>query len=183
MIRADPNNSRRLGGRVVKLLKHVLPRSRSKIAFLLVVTCYQIVFNRITTDIVGLGYYSKGLAGSLDAGLPPMRQINLMLFTGGLLIGPVFESAILIAAIEGLRKLHGNVAIQVFASVSLLCVMHSIPYFLWGLLVAPQFFIDAGTYFYWRRRSFWTGALMMIGVHALYNAFAVLHTMAYRASP
>ncbi len=144
-------------------------------------TCYKIVFNRIATDIMILGYYSKGLAGSLAAGLPPMRGITVMLFINGLLIGPVFESAIGIAVIEGLRRARCNVAVQVFASVSLMCVMHSIPYFLWGLLVAPLFLIDVGTYLYWRRLSFWTGVRMMIGVHALYNAYAILHTISYHA--
>ena len=128
-----------------------------------------------------LGYYSKWVGGSLAAGLPPMRGVNVMLFVNALLIDPVFESAIGIAVIEGLRRLRCHVALQVFASVALMCVMHSIPYFLWGLLVAPLFLIDVGTYLYWRRLSFWTGVRMMIGVHALYNTYAILHTISHHA--
>lgn len=159
----DPNNSKRQDGHVVAFFRHFLPRSHSQIVFLLVMTGYKVVFNRIGTDIMLLGYYWKEAGESVAAGLPPMKGITVGLFVSGLLMAPVFESAIGIAVIEGLRRAHCHVAFQVVASVGLMSVLHSMPYFLSGWLIAPLFLIDVGSYLYWRRVSFWTGVRMMIG--------------------
>ena len=175
------NNSSSFGKRVAESLRHFLPRSRSKTIFLVVMACYKVVFNRIITDVIGLGYYWRELGESLAAGLHPMRQISGMYFLTALLVAPVFESAFAIAIIEAVRKLHGRVIVQVIVSVSLVSAIHSIPYVFHGVAVVPLVLIDVATYLYWRRRSVWTGVWMMIGVHALYNAYAVLHTLSYRA--
>jgi hypothetical protein len=161
---------------------HLLPRSRSKTAFLLVMTCYQIALIRLLTDMIILGRSWTERSDSLTAGLRPMRDVNVMYFVSALLAAPVLESGMAIAIIEALRRLRCNVIFQVLVPVSVMCLVHSIPYFLSGLLMAPLFLINVVTYLYWRRLSFWAGVSMMVGVHALYNVCAVLHTLAFHAA-
>lgn len=165
--------------RLEAMLKAFVPRSRSWVVFLLVMVCYKIVLNRIATALTILAIYPAD--GSLPSGLPPLQAITPMLFISGLLLGPVFESLVIIGVIEGLRKLHLALALRVGIALFVICGLHSIPYFISGLLAAPLFLIDCGTYVYWRRVSFKCGAGMMIALHILYNAYSILHTASYRA--
>ncbi len=166
---------------MITLLNCVLPRGRSKTAFLLVMTCYEIAINSVAEHLTALFYYWPVAARFLRGGLPPMPNHSPVYVIGSLLIAPLIESSIMIAMIEALRRMHFNLAIQIIASVSLICAMHSMSYSLWGFFVAPQFAIEVGTYLYWRRSSVWTGAQMMIALHFFYNVYATLYVISRSA--
>lgn len=102
------------------------------------------------------------------------------LFTTRVLLGPILESSMLIIAIEMLRRLRSNIAIQIVVPVFLMSVSHCFDYPLLGLLVAPGFLTDVVTYVYWRRISIWTGARMIILLHMLYNASVFLYIISRR---
>jgi hypothetical protein len=79
------------------------------------------------------------------------------------------ESFVIIGVIELLRRLGFRIAVQTFVSAVIICGLHAAEYTFLAFAVAPVFLIQAGTYIYWRRVSFWVGTQMIIALHVLYN--------------
>lgn len=169
----------RLNHQIVRV-QGLLPRSRSKGTFLVTMVCYAFTLYTIEYGLMKL----LGLwPAAYHVILPRMpwlpENIGFSVITA-LSIDPIVESVILISVIESLRKLRCSVALQVVIPLLLICVLHSMEYALWGLLVAPLFLIDIGTYLYWRRTSPWIGAQMMVILHIAYNAIGTLRVIGNR---
>jgi hypothetical protein len=165
-----------LDRRLEDVAGNFLPRSRSKIIFLLVMTCYAFTLNTVATRLIRLIACWPMLARPIERGLPrlPPWANDFSYLIDALLIAPITESLIMIGVIECLRRLQFGVSMQLIASTGLICLIHSMRYLLWGVLAAPVFMIDAGTFIYWRRISFRTGTGMMIALHSLFNGIGAL---------
>jgi hypothetical protein len=147
-----------------------LPRSQSGAVFTFTMVCYSFTFSEITARLIRLSGFWPSRVDPVKHVLRPVRPgIDNSSIIDLLLVSPVIESFIVIGIIELLRRLKFNIAVQILVSVSLICLLHSIEYPVWGLLVAPAFFVDASAYLYWRRTSFWVGAQVIVILHFLSN--------------
>ena len=157
-----------------------LPRSNSKVIFILAMSCYAIALTSIETHLVGLLRVAadKSIHRAVPPIGPPISEYKIIDL---LLLSPAGESLIMIAVIEGVRRMRLSTGVQVVTATCVICLFHSLRYTLWGFVVAPAFLIDAGTFVYWRRReSIRIGALMMFVLHACFNAVAAVAVITHR---
>ena len=115
-----------------------LPKSDSKIVFILVMVCFSFTLASFFHAIVHafrLPTPPVGLFGT--RGKPFMRISDL------LLLSPVFESLLLVAVIELLRWVHCPVWAQICGAAIGLALEHSTSWSPWGFIVLPAFAIDA----------------------------------------
>lgn len=161
-----------------QLVKNFLPRGRSKGYFVFAILCYEITLSAFEQGIINVLRLWPTAFKVIQPGLPriPTREQTLYL-AAAVLLGPIGESMIIIAVIEIFRRLRFGVVFQIVASLSLICILHSTEYAFFGLLAAPFFLADIGTYLYWRRESFWAGTWMMIILHSAYNAIIALRVV------
>jgi hypothetical protein len=102
-----------------------------------------------------------------------------------LLFAPLFESAILFAAIELLRYMKAPAWLQVFFAAVVLAIPHS---FAWGwepyaFVVAPSFAIQAASYLYWRPESRKRAFAVVACIHALHNLTPAISIIAHAIRP
>jgi hypothetical protein len=170
-----------------KCFERFLPRSRSKTVFVFVITCYTFTLQSLNWRLIRLfASWPKAMdpqTRALQLARPGVDDTIVHTVINKLVIAPVVESLIVIAVIELLRRLKFSVVVQIIISASLSCFFHSIQIPLWGLEVAPVFFIGAGAYVYWRRVSFWTGTQMIILLHCFHNVIIFIGFLAERLSP
>lgn len=155
-----------------KFFDGFLPRSQSRAVFLFVMTCYSFTLQSMDWRFTRLLGFSPAM------GLEHRTAAAVSEVISPLVVAPVLESLAVIGLIELLRWLNFSVFIQIVVSASVSCLLHSIPHPIGGFLVAPAFFIFAGTYIYWRRVSFWVGSQMIILLHFLYNAIVFMGVLA-----
>ena len=86
-----------------------------------------------------------------------------------LLLSPLFETMLLIALIELCRWFRLPPSFQIFISATILCLMHSVSWLPWGLIVAPVFAICAFSYLHWRSTSRRLALGVAILIHVLHN--------------
>lgn len=164
-----------------KWIAQFLPRSRSKGVFVFAMLCYSIILTEIGAGLTRLAGWSPTRLVP-DETVP--RHIRPGVDDGNLLdllvIAPIGESLTLIAIIELLRLLRFGVAVQVTAAALAMFLLHAIDHISWATFLVPAFLIDAGTYLYGRRISFWVGAQMVLALHFLFNCFPAMLVLAER---
>jgi hypothetical protein len=145
-----------------------IPRTRSKVVFVLVMSCYSFTLSAFigtwarTANIKNPppAFYLRGDAGDV---------------VGLLLVAPLIESLILIGAFELLQRAHAPAAVQVFAAALFVSETHVWPWWPHAVIVLPAFCIDAAAYAYWRRRASWKVAFgVLVSIHALSNVIPTL---------
>jgi hypothetical protein len=163
-------------------LRIFLPRSNSKLIFIIAMSCYAIALTTIETRLIQLLRAWPTADKSIKQAVSPVGPgIDQFTLVDVLLLSPVGESLIMIAVMEGVRRIRLSTGVQVVSATCVICLTHSVRYTLWGFVVAPAFLIDAGTFVYWRRReSIWVGAWMMIVLHICFNAVAAVGVITNR---
>lgn len=158
----------------------LLPRGQSKKHFLVTILCYELTLYTIEVGLVKFALLWPTVSRVIRPGLPSMPSNSVFYIADAVLVAPVLESMIIIVVIEIVRWLRFSVTVQLAISLLVICFLHSMQYLFWGLLVAPLFFMDIGTYLYWRRASFWAGAQMLVILHAAYNAVSALTLISHQ---
>ena len=157
-------------------LRVFLPRSESKIVFVLVMVCYAIaatVSMRTLATAFGLPRPEPGVF--LRQGSPTAHVVVL------LLLAPVTETLLLIGVLELTRWLRAASWFQVTCATALLAVGHSAAANPWGFAVVPAFAIQSLAYLEWRRVSWKVGYAVVASIHALLNVLPAISTVGYAA--
>ena len=153
-----------------------LPRSDSKIVFVLVMVCYALtatVSMRTVASACGVPHPGPGLL--LERGSPAAHVIVL------LFLAPIVETLLLIGTIELFRKLRSPYWLQVACSTAFIAILHSEAANPWGVAVVPSFAIQSLAYLYWRRVSWKTGYAVVASMHALLNVLPAISALGYAA--
>jgi hypothetical protein len=153
-------------------LSSFLPRTRSKIIFVLVMACY-------AKAAAGLLYAVENAFGAerpklgifLEHGYPALEVISV------LLIAPILESLILIGLIELLRRLRSPIFVQISVPAILSAAAHMPLSHVFSHL--PSWFIMAWAYLHWRRESWKTGFAVIASIHALLNLNGAIWAISY----
>lgn len=147
-----------------------LPRAPSKTVYLFVTACYGFTIETLEGKLIAILRLWPVTVDPVRHAVRPVRPgIDGAKIIDLLFLAPALESLFVIGIIELLRYFRLNVWIQLGVSTLAICLLHSCIYSFWGFVVAPSFLLGAATYVYWRRNSFWTGALMIIMLHACLN--------------
>ena len=163
-------------------LRAFFPRSRSKAVFIFVMHCYSLTLASVTAQFIQLaGFWQTRVMEGDDNVLQYVRPgIDGASLANQLVIAPILESFIIIGVIELMRRLRFGLTVQVVTSVSVVCLLHALDYVFWAFAIVPSFFIDAVTYIYWRRVSFWVGTQMIIALHILFNSMPAITVIVER---
>jgi len=163
------------------LFESFLPRSRSKVIFLFVTYCYALTLIGVTAQLMRLaGLWQVRVDSSNNVPRYVRPGIDDTTLSDLLVVSPIVESLIMIGIIELLRRCRFRVAVQVVASVSVICLVHGFEYTFAAFSIAPGIFILAGSYIYWRRVSFWVGMRMIIALHFLLNGLPAITVIVER---
>ena len=104
-----------------------LPRSNSKVIFILVMSCYAIALTTVETRLVQLlrawPAADKSIKQAVTPMAPPISQSRIVDL---LLLSPVGESLIMIAVIEGVRRMRLTTGVQVVTATCVICLFHSL---------------------------------------------------------
>jgi hypothetical protein len=150
-------------------LSSFLPRSRSKVVFVLVMSCYCITLGfLISAWRYAAHVQSPPAAFYLDYRDPVGNVISL------LLLAPVIESLLLIGVFELVRRAHAPEVVQVFVAALFISEAHVWPWWPHAVIVLPGFCIDAASYLYWRRSSWKTAFWVVVSIHAINNLIPAL---------
>ena len=149
-----------------------LPRTRSKVIFVVVMASYGLfaaLFLRSVADAFGAQHTRPGIF--LQRGHPTLEVISLLVFA------PVVESLILIAMIELLRWLRSPVWLQIALPAIVSAAQH-VPVS-HAVVVTPSWFIMAAAYVMWRQVSRKTAFVVIASIHALLNLNPAIWTIGY----
>ena len=147
-------------------LTSFLPRSRSKVVFALLMSCYCIaisLFISTWASVAGLRpaqpFYLRGDASDI---------------LSALVFAPLVESLILVGVFELVRRVRAPDWIQVVTSALFISELHVWPWWPRAFIVLPAFLIQSASYLYWRRAS-WTKAYwVLVCIHSLNNVIPAL---------
>jgi hypothetical protein len=149
-----------------------LPRSKSKIVFVLAMASYTAAAAALIRTIASaFGAQRPPLGVFLERGYPTLEVISLVL------LAPIIESLILIGLIELLQWLRSPVWLQLICSATISAALH-VP-ISHALVVAPGWFIMAAAYLMWRRVSWKVGFAVIASIHALLNLNPAISTISY----
>ena len=148
----DPNPFRRF-----------VPRSRSKLIFVLTVTCYGFMLSSLVAALASAFQLPPPPIDYLTEGMPVVRVISTVL------LAPIIESLLLVGVIELLRVFRAPVGVQVFMATFVIAVLHCFPWPARGLVVAPIYAIQAASYLYWRPTSRKGAFGVVAWMHGLHN--------------
>jgi hypothetical protein len=149
-----------------------LPRSRSKIVFVLAMVSYALAAALLVSTLANaLGAQKTPMPILLERGYPSLEVIALLIFA------PLFESLTLIGSIELLRWLRSPAWLQLVLPATASALLH-VPLG-HALTVAPGWFIMAATYMMWRRVSWKTGFVIIASIHALLNLNSAVAAISY----
>ena len=151
--------------------RYFLPRSNSKLVFVLVMASYIYFLSNTITKVYGVFGTAPARIDSPFRSLRP----NIRGFMEVVILSPVIESLILIGILELSRKVGLPYRLQVFVSALLMCITHSFQWLPWGFFVAPAFLIFAYSYLHWRQESWITGFLIISLTHTLDNFITFLY--------
>lgn len=152
-----------------------LPRSESKVVFVLVMVCFTWTLNSLLQTLVDAFHSAPAYLPGLFTlhGKPEMRVGDLLLFS------PIVESLILVAVIEVLRWISCPTWVQICGSTIIIAILHSVGWRPWGLIVAPGFAVQAFSYLYWRSGSRTIAFAIVVCIHALHNLMPAISNFAY----
>ena len=153
-----------------------LPRSRSKVVFVLVMAAYSTTITyfmvawRAAAQVQGP---SSGFYSVLEQ--QPLEHIlELLIFA------PVIESLILIAVLELARRARATAGLQILSAAMSVSALHAWPWWPHAIIVLPAFCIDGASYLYWRSRASWKVAFLIIAsIHALSNFISAIYALGY----
>jgi hypothetical protein len=149
-----------------------LPRSRSKIVFVLAMVSYTLAAAAlIRTVATAFGAQRPQPGAFLRHGYPTLEVISL------LLLAPLIESLFLLGMIELLRWLRSPVWLQLILPATISAALH-VPVS-HALVVAPGWFIMAAAYLMWRRVSWKVGFAIIASIHALLNLNPAISAISY----
>jgi hypothetical protein len=149
-----------------------LPRSRSKVVFVLAMASYTLAAAALLRAIAtACGAPRPPLSVLLKHGYPGLDVIALVL------LAPVIESLVLIGLIEFLRWLRSPVWLQLTLAASI-CVLAELPVS-HAFVIAPGWFIMAAAYLVWREVSWKVGFVIIASIHALLNLSPAILTIGY----
>jgi hypothetical protein len=150
-----------------------LPRSRSKVVFVLVMSCYCIALGFfISAWRRAAQVQSPPAAFYLDYRDPVGNVISL------LLLAPIIESLLLVGVFELVRRARAPEMVQVFVAALFISEAHVWPWWPHAVIVLPGFCIEAASYLYWRRSSWKTAFWVVVSIHALSNLIPALSSIA-----
>lgn len=156
-------------------LRSFLPRSRSKVVFILVMACYSIALGRLVSTIVRAFHVNEPPIGLFaNANGEPTAHVVDLLF-----LAPLIETLMLLILIELFRRLRFPGWLQVLLPALLIGILHSPGWWPRGFIVAPSFAIDACAYLYWRPVSRKVAYGVVVAVHALHNFIPAVSIFAY----
>jgi hypothetical protein len=148
-----------------------LPRTGWPAVFALVMACYSITFSSLIAGWVRAAHLRKPPPSFYLRG-DPADIVSL------LVAAPLFESLVLVAVFELLRRFRAPERVQVFVAALFISGLHGLKWWPHAVIVLPSFCIQTASYLYWRRTSwktaFWVVALM----HALDNLLPALSAFA-----
>jgi hypothetical protein len=152
-----------------------LPRSESKLVFILVMVCFTWTLNSLLQTLVDAFHSAPAYLPGLFTvhSKPEMRVSDLLLFS------PVVESLLLVAAIELLRWVGSPTWLQICGSTMIIAILHSVGWRPWALIVAPGFAVQAFSYLYWRSDSRMIAFVIVVCIHALHNLIPAISNLAY----
>lgn len=153
-----------------------VPRSESKVVFVVALACYAIAAETLLRTIAWAAGAPQAPIGTLTAHGYPGLQI-----ASGLLFAPVIESLALIGLIEVLHRLALPPSVQVVSVAAVFALLHALQQGPAGLSVAPGWAIMAAAYIAWRGASWRVGLLLVASIHALLNAIPAIWTIGYAA--
>jgi hypothetical protein len=155
-------------------LTSFIPRSRSKVVFALVMSCYCITLSSFVSTWRRTAHVqSPPAAFYLDYRDPVGNVISL------LLLAPVIESLLLVGVFELVRRAHAPEVVQVLVAAMFISEAHVWPWWPHAVIVLPSFCIQAASYLYWRRSSWKTAFWVLVSIHALDNVIPALSTIGY----
>jgi hypothetical protein len=149
-----------------------VPRSRSKIVFVVAMASYALTMAGLLYTIArAFGAQRPPLGVMLRHGYPALEVMSLVV------IAPIVESLLLIGIIELLRWLRFPIWLQMSCSAGVSALLHT-P-LSHALVVAPSWFIMAAAYLIWRQESWKVGFVIIACIHALFNLNPAIQTISY----
>jgi hypothetical protein len=157
-------------------LRSFFPRSRSKVVFVLVMSCYCITLSFLSSALRRAAHVqSPPAAFYLDDRDLVGNVISL------LLLAPVIESLLLVGVFELVRRAHAPEVVQVLVAALFISEAHVWPWWPHAVIVLPAFCIEVASYLYWRRSSWKTAFWVVASIHALSNLIPALSAIARAA--
>jgi hypothetical protein len=159
------------------ILNTFVPRTESKLVFILVMACYSVTTASVIGAIVRAFHVAPPPIGLFanEHGEPTAHVVDL------LFLAPLLESLILLGLIELFRRLHLPAWLQVLLPALLIGILHSPRWWPRGFIVTPGFAIEACAYLYWRPASRKIAYGVVAAIHALHNSIPALAVIAYAA--
>jgi len=149
-----------------------IPRSRSKIVFVLAMSCYCVTLSYLVVAWARLAHIQgPPRAWYLSGGTADIIAL--------LVVGPIIETLILVGVFELVRRVHAPEIVQVLVAALFVSEAHAWPWWPHALIVLPSFCIQAASYLYWRRNSWKEAFWVVASIHALNNVNPALSTIAY----
>jgi len=144
-----------------------LPRSRSKVVFVLVMGCYCIAVGSFMSTWTWVARLPRPpRAFYLRGDVPDV--LGLLVF------GPLIESLILVGVFELVRRVRAPDWVQILASAIFISELHVWPWWPHAFIVLPGFLIESASYLYWRRASWKEAFWVLVFIHALNNVIPAL---------
>jgi hypothetical protein len=150
-----------------------LPRSRSKIVFVLVATCYAFTAGALAQAISAAFGFPHAPVDVFAGESVTFHVLNNLVFA------PVLESLILIGCVELLRWLRLPVSLQLLCSAVVCASLHVFVSVVLAFVVLPAWFMMAGVYLIWRRTSWKTGFVVVASVHTVLNLIPVIYSLSH----
>ena len=154
--------------RMVRIrLSSFLPRSRSKIVFVLVMGFYCIAVGSFMSTWTWVARLPRPpRAFYLRGDVPDV--LGLLIF------GPLIESLMVVGVFELVRRVRAPDWVPVLTSALFISELHVWPWWPHAFIVLPGFLIESASYLYWRRTSWKDAFWVIVCIHALNNVIPAL---------
>ena len=151
-------------------LETLMPLFNSKGVYIVVMACCADTLNNFVSKIVALFC----LQPSITYDGPITKEAVGEAILDALFYGVIIETLVLVAIIEGARRLRLSSFWQLTLSVIVLSATHIPGFAARALIVAPAFVIFAYSYMDWRRKSWKIGFVICAAIHSAANVIPVL---------
>jgi hypothetical protein len=148
-------------------LSSFLPRSRSKIVFVLVMGFYCIAVGSFMSTWTWVARLPRPpRAFYLRGDVPDV--LGLLIF------GPLIESLMVVGVFELVRRVRAPDWVPMLTSSLFISELHVWPWWPHAFIVLPGFLIESASYLYWRRTSWKDAFWVIVCIHALNNVIPAL---------
>ena len=148
-------------------LSSFLPRSRSRVVFVLVMGCYSIAVGSFMATWTWVAKLPRPPRAFYLGGDAP-DVLALLVF------GPLIESLMVVGVFELVRRFRAPDWVPVVTSALFISELHVWPWWPHAFIVLPSFLIQCGAYFYWRRVSWKDAFWVLVCIHAINNVIPAL---------